>query len=121
LTFAPGSAKAEKELIEKGAEKCLQKIEKQGGTYKLIDPKTGKVMYVGRTSDLSSRAKQHKRPLKTRELDFEVDKQTNIYDQLRGREQIIKEKYKPPLNKINPISPRNKNRQKYLDAAKELE
>ena len=86
----------------------------------MTDPETGKVMRTGRTIDLNSRMGQHRRGPATKGFDFEVDKRTNIYDQLRGREQIIHDKYKPPLNKIRPISPRNPNRQKYLDAARKL-
>ena len=92
----------------------------KGGTYKLTDPETGKVMRTGRTTDLKARMGQHRRNPGTKRFDFEVDKRTNIYDQLRGREQIIHDKYNPPLNKIRPISPRNPNRQNYLDAAREL-
>lgn len=64
---------------------------------------------------------EHARGAETKELDFEVDKLTDDYAQQRGREQILHEQHQPPLNKIQPISPRNPNRQKYLDAGNELE
>jgi len=120
LTFAPGSARKEKELIEKGAEKCLAKIEKKGGTYKLIDPKTGKVMKTGRSKDLERRRKELERAQETKPYKFEIDKRTNIYEQQRGREQIIHDRYKPALDKINAISPKNPNRKIFLKEAEKL-
>ncbi|MBM3240186.1 hypothetical protein FJZ31_28205 [Candidatus Poribacteria bacterium] len=64
---------------------------------------------------------EHFRHPDTRHLDFEVDRRTDNYAQQPGREQILHDRYNPPLNKIRLISPTNPNRQSYLDAAKELE
>ncbi len=49
------------------------------------------------------------------------DAVTDDYMKQRGREQLLHDQHNPPLNKIRPIGPNNPNRQKYLDAAKQLE
>ena len=90
----------------------------QGGTYVLKDG--NEVMRSGRTNDLLRRQGEHGRDPVLKKFDFKIDRRTDNYAQQRGREQILHDKYKPPLNKINPISPKNPNRQKYLDCAKEL-
>jgi hypothetical protein len=95
--------------------------EPKGGTYQLKDPKTGKIMRTGRTNDLSRRQAEHDRDPATKGLDFEVDRRTDAYAEQRGREQLLHEQHNPPLNKINPVSPKNAARQSYLDAAKKLE
>jgi RHS repeat-associated protein len=87
-----------------------------GGTYILRDPVTGQVMRTGRTNDLARREREHRGS----GLIFEVDKRTDDYAAQRGREQIIHDKYIPPLNKIRPISPNNPNRDKYLEAGQAL-
>jgi hypothetical protein len=91
-----------------------------GGTYILRDPNTQQIMRTGRAKTLSKRKSDHKRDQNLKDFIFEVDKRTNDYASQRGREQIIHDLHKPPLNKIEPISPRNKNRQKYLDAGRKL-
>jgi RHS repeat-associated protein len=93
----------------------------RGGTYKLTDPKTGEVVRTGRTNDLARRQGEHARDPKTKGLDFEVDRRTDVYAEQRGREQMLHNQHKPPLNKVNPVSPRNPRRQDYLDAANNLE
>jgi len=50
---------------------------------------------------------------------FEPIYRTDVYSEQRGLEQLLHEQYGPPLNKINPISPTNPNRQLYLDAAEQ--
>lgn len=93
----------------------------KGGTYVLLDPKTGRVLRTGRTRDLERRRKEHRRDPQTRPLNFRVDRYTDSYAEQRGREQFLHERYLPPLNQIQPISPKNPRRQKYLDAAQRLE
>ena len=83
----------------------------------LRDRATGKVMRTGRSKDLSRRRRETARDKATKDLDFDVDKRTDVYWQQRGREQIIHERYNPPMDKINAISPGNPRRQDYLDAA----
>jgi RHS repeat-associated protein len=92
-----------------------------GGTYVLVHPGTGNVMRVGRTRDLDQRRGQHERHPILGDFRFRIDRQTDDYDQQRGREQIIHDLYNPPYDLINPISPRNPNRQRYLDAGREIE
>ena len=92
----------------------------KGGTYTLTDPKTGEVQYVGRSSDLNRRAAEHGRSGDKGNLKFNVDKRTDNYAAQRGREQILYDKHKPPMNKRQPISPNNPNRKKYMKAGQAL-
>lgn len=93
----------------------------RGSTYKLIDSETGIIQYVGRTKDLARRQLEHARdPLKGR-LEFEVDWRTDNYAVQRGREQMLYDQYRPPLNRIRPISPRNPRLQEYIQAARRFE
>ena len=56
----------------------------------------------------------------TKDLKFNVDKRSDNAAARRGREQMLHDKYKPPMNKIRPISPKNPNRAKYMREAKKL-
>ena len=94
----------------------------KGGTYMLKDAeRSGEVAKVGRSNDLGRRRSELARNPETKGLDFKVDKRTDSYAQQRGREQIIRDKYKPRLNKINPIYPKNPKREEFLKAARKLE
>ncbi len=97
---------------------CSLINESRGGTYYLVDPITGQVMRSGRTIDLVRRESEHRRNPETESFKFEIDFRTDSYFQQRGREQIIHDIYRPPLNRINPISPNNPQRQQYLDSVK---
>ena len=77
--------------------------------------------HSARTGDLETRRKQHARDPELKDYKFEVDRLTDDYAQQRGREQVIHDKYKPPLNKKEPIAPKNPKREEYLDAAKKIE
>ncbi|MFN8467714.1 MAG: RHS repeat-associated core domain-containing protein [Caldilineaceae bacterium] len=90
----------------------------KGGTYLLIDPATAEVVRVGRTNDLERREAEHKRTYP--EYIFRIDFRTDDYATQRGREQIIYDRYIPPLNKIRPISPLNSNLDKYLKAGESI-
>jgi len=92
-----------------------------GGTYVLRDPLTGQVMRCGRTNCFVRREGEHKRDPILGQYRFEVDVRTDSYAQQRGREQIIHEMYEPPLNRVNPISPRNRQRDSYLESAQGIE
>ena len=116
---AATTANATKKLIED--QNYLAKAEPKGGTYVLKDPNTGEVMKTGRSNDLDRRKGELGRNQSTEGMQFEVDKKTDSYPEQRGREQMIHAKFKPILDKINAISSKNPNRQKYLDAAKNLE
>jgi hypothetical protein len=82
----------------------------------LRDPNTDQVMRTGRTNDLLRRQAEHARDPRLKGYDFEATYRTDDYAQQRGLEQLLHDAHKPPLNKINPISPKNPNRQKYIDA-----
>lgn len=107
---------AAKETVAEGAEKVAR-----GGTYKLVDPVTEEVQYIGRTNDLAQRRIQHRADPIKGQLRFEVDWRVDDYAVQRGREQMLYDQYQPPLNRIWPISPRNPRRQMYLDAARRFE
>ena len=118
-------------IIEAGADATTQVVIEEvivqgvatipkGGTYKLIDPKTGKVVRTGRTKTLQSRRNNHKNDPKLKDYDFEVDRRTDSYPAQRGREQIIHDQYQPPLNKIRPINPKNPRYAEYMKEGKKL-
>ncbi|MCM8625539.1 RHS repeat-associated core domain-containing protein, partial [Accumulibacter sp.] len=110
-TAAAKGEQAAKEAAGQGA---------KGGTYKLVDPETGEVMRTGRTKDLARRKMEHERHPDTKDLKFEKDMATDDYNIQRGREQKLHDHHKPPMNKINPIDPKNPNRQKYMDSAPDV-
>ena len=93
----------------------------RGGTYLLRDPLTGQVMRTGRTKDLERRAREHRKSDEMADFEFEVDRRTDVYAEQRGREQILHEKYRLPLNKIAPIGSKNLRRQEYLQAGQNME
>lgn len=90
------------------------------GTYLLIDRITGQVMRVGQTRDLKKRESAHRCDPVLGPYRFDIDLVIPSYPARRGREQILHELHRPPLDKQEPISPRNKNRKKYLAAAAKL-
>ena len=77
----------------------------------------GNVMRTGRTNDLVKRKAQHARNPEFEDLVFDPVFRTDNYNEQRGLENLLYYKYNAPLDKIRAISPKNKNRQKYLDAA----
>jgi len=88
----------------------------KGGVYKLVDS-DGNVVRTGRTNNLERRAAEHLRNPDTQEYKFVTIHKTDVKAEQRGLEQLVHDFYDPPLNKINPISPTNPNRDAYLDAA----
>jgi RHS repeat-associated protein len=88
----------------------------RGGVYVLRD-EAGNVVRTGRTNDLGRRKAEHGSAAATARLKFEIVKSTDDRAVQRGLEQMIHDQNKPPLDKINPISPSNPRRQGYLDAA----
>ena len=95
----------------------------KGGTYVLKDAK-GAVVRTGRTNNLARREAEHGRahPDKT----FAVDKRTDSKAAQRGREQDLHDANPSAraknggLDKIQPISPNNPDRNEYLKAGREL-
>ena len=77
-------------------------------------------MRTGRTNDLNRRRGEHARDQATKDLRFEIDRRTDNYAQQRGREQIIHDRYNPPLNVIEPIRANHPLRVYYLRAGNEL-
>jgi hypothetical protein len=112
-----GIIKLGKEAGEEAAEETVETLAR-GGTYKLIDPVTGEVQYVGRTKDLARRAAEHERDAVKWQFEFEVDWRTDDYAVQRGREQMLYDLYQPPLNRVRPISLRNPRLEEYLNAAR---
>ena len=59
----------------------------KGGTYRLVDPATGRTRYVGQSGDLAARRVQHANDPRYRNLDFEIRHRTDNYQARRGLEQ----------------------------------
>jgi hypothetical protein len=124
---------AKQEEVNQPAKPDVAKGESpKGGTYKLIDPETEEVRRTGRSNDLKKRESDHANAKETKDLRFDVDKRTNNYAEQRGREHAIHEQHpearntKHPeggnecgLNKCRAISPKNKKKDKYLEAEKQ--
>ena len=90
----------------------------RGGVYRLRDPISGKVERTGRTNNLHRRKLEHGRDPATKDLVFESVFRTDSYRAQRGLEQVLYDRYLGArLNFYRPISLRNTNIQKYLDAA----
>lgn len=92
--------------------------EPKGGTYTLDDDE-GNVQRSGRSKDLKKREGDHARnPLfRLLGLIFNPRDRTDDYAEQRGLEQQLHDEHNPPLNKIKPISDKNKNKKNYEDAA----
>lgn len=88
-----------------------------GGVYALRDPETGQVQRTGRSNDLERRRAEHARDPKTEDLVFDPLYRTDDYAEQRGLEDLAHFLHNPPMNRIRPISPRNRNLQTYRDAA----
>jgi RHS repeat-associated protein len=89
---------------------------KQGGTY-VLENDEGVVMRTGRSNDLARRELEHARDPALEDFKFKIVHETNIRAEQRGLEQLLHDKFKPPLNKVRPISPLNPRRGTYLKAA----
>lgn len=89
----------------------------KGGVYVLRNRVTGDVVRTGRTTDLLRRQTEHFRNRVTRDYRFEPVARTDVYAEQRGLEQLLHNVYKPPLNKINPVSTSNPNKLWYEIAA----
>jgi len=88
-----------------------------GGVYRLVDKNTGTTMRTGRTNDLIRRSAEHARNPDLADFKFETVWKTDDYAEQRGLEQILHDKYHPPLDKVNAISPRNPYINIYTNAA----
>ena len=106
------------QLAEEAELSTSASVSTKGGTYVLRDPDTGQVMRTGRTKDHKRREKEHKQQPETKTLQYDRETRTDDYSIQRGQEQLLHDEYKPPLDKIRPISPQNPRRDEYLDAAR---
>jgi hypothetical protein len=88
-----------------------------GGVYALRDS-AGTVVRSGRTNNLARRQAEHARDKDLGGYNFEVLYRSNNKKAVRGLEQMVHDQYKPRLNKINPISPKNPRRGAYMAAAR---
>lgn len=77
-------------------------------------------MRVGRTSDLHRRRLEHARDPWLGAYRFDVERQTNVYAEQRGREQLLHEAFQPPHDFIEPINPRHRLREPSLAAARRM-
>ena len=93
----------------------VARLNPKGGIYTLRDVE-GNVQRSGRTKDLARREVEHGTAYP--DLRFHPEFRSDSYQVQRGGEQILRDRYNPPLDKINPISPRNPRRTQYLDAAR---
>ena len=89
----------------------------RGGVYRLVDTDTGQIMRTGHTNDLARRRGEHLRDPALGQFGFEPVFKTDDYGQQRGLEHYVYNLSNAPLDKIRPISDRNKKKQHYLDAA----
>jgi hypothetical protein len=91
----------------------------KGGAYVLRDKKTGKVMRGGQTNNHKRREGEHSRDRILGKYRYDPVYKTDDYATRRGLEQMLHDKYDPPLDKQRPIDPRNREKfQRYLGAAR---
>ena len=88
----------------------------KGGTYVLRN-EVDDVVRSGRSNDLTRRQKEHLRDTDLKDYTFEPVHRTDVYNEQRGLEQVLHDTYKPPLNKVRPISLTNIRLPQYLDTA----
>ena len=92
----------------------------KGGTYKLKHPGTGQTMRNGRTKDLHRRRLEHARDPDLKDYRFETTHRTDDYAVQRGLEKMQVDLDRGPLDKIQPLSPRNPNAASYEKAAEDF-
>ena len=93
----------------------------KGGTYTLRDG-DGVVKYCGQSCYLARREKEHRRDPVKGKLQFKAESEVDDYAVRRGQEQQLYDQFgRPILNKKKPIGDTNKNKQKYIDAAKQYQ
>jgi hypothetical protein len=120
---APTATQLEFEALRPTPEEIAHAAEMQcpprGGVYALRDRASEEVMRTGRGKDLEVREKQHARDPLLSDFLFEP-LYRDVYREQRGLEQFVHEQYRPPLNKINPISLSNPNRWNYIYSAEQF-
>lgn len=124
--FTKGAGQMVKQAPKVAANQASKTGKKTYQTYTKTNGKTGKV-YSGRTSgkstpqkNIANRDRRHHKS-KDGYGPAKLDKSSANKDAIRGREQQLIDKHKAEGrsgNDINGIAPNNKNRDKYMDAAK---
>lgn len=89
----------------------------QGGAYVLRDPETWQEIYAGRTKNFYSREGDYENDPVKGALVFDPLLRSDLYDEQRGLEQYLYDRFTPLLNRIRPISLSNENIDDYLAAA----
>jgi RHS repeat-associated protein len=120
--------KASKKLAEKALDKIDNVVDasrttnkSKGGVYSLIEG--DKIVRTGRTKDLKRREAQHASSEETEGLKFKTEYETDSYKEQRGLEKHLydnnpqAQSSKGGLNKIKPVSEKNKNITIYENAA----
>ena len=96
----------------------------KGGVYVLKDS-DDKIVRTGRTKDLKKREAQHASNEETEGLKFKTEYETDNYIEQRGLEKHVYDNNPQAqssnggLNKIKPVSDKNKNKTTYDNAAKD--
>ena len=111
-----GIAVADKAV--KNVKNSTKKEDKNNTVYRLRNKNTKKIEYVGRTKNKTARENFHKRTKP--DYTFEIIATNLTRKEARGLEQIYIIEYstKNYLNKINGISPKNKNLELYMEAGR---
>ncbi|MFC5117302.1 hypothetical protein ACFPN7_25480 [Amycolatopsis halotolerans] len=91
-----------------------QAKERRGSIHRLRD---GNVQYIGRTNNFDKRKSAHSRTPGKENLRLQPEFETQDYETVRGLEQYLYDVHSPILNEIRPISLRNGNIERYLEAA----
>jgi len=116
-----GQSKSAVTSAYKGGTATIKKGEHT--VYTLRDPITDDIKYVGRTKNPTSREAAHKLTEGKESLVFTPEKTGLSYEQARGAEQMLFDangKLENLLNKIRPISTKNPNYDKYMNAAQDV-
>jgi RHS repeat-associated protein len=126
MEAAKAEAKAEIKTEAKPQEK-VEVQERQYYVYVLLNEDTSQVEYVGRTLDPVKRAQAHEKDPNRSHLEMRIIHKNLKLEEARGLEQVemlyyhtykaVYESGKNSCNKINGISPKNGNREIYMEAA----
>jgi RHS repeat-associated protein len=94
----------------------------KGGVYTLFDAITEKTVYVGRTNNFDRRRAEHARDATKMQFDFRQEYTLDDKSTMRGLEQLLYDAKSTEgllLNKLKPISDRNRNKSQYTEKARQ--
>ena len=120
VTCAVVTASVVKSISNTKSQSSTKKQQENHTVYVLKEPITGKVEYVGRTTNITVREKQHKNDPNKNHLKMTPILENVSYSLARGTEQGLIEYYQTlnrgnySNNQIRGISPFNPNRRKYM-------